>query len=280
MIPAYGYALAAVVASALIKVINRTCMHAGSNHWGTLIYYNLLGAGIMALVLPMPDFSAIDRHLGLVLLGNAVLWVAAGLYDLKSYKYLSATDSDVFGSVRLIILTAAGVVLFGEHLSAASIAGIGLILAAMLANSKVASLTWNRGIAYKFISCLLMAAALVIDKYLATEVSPGAIAILGFLLPGSLYVMLRIRSLHEVGSALRVGGAGMAATPLLGGVRYYCILQALALGDLITTTIILQSCVVLVYLFELSTLRKQACAWQRGICCACCAAGAAIVCIN
>ena len=276
---AVGFAIIAVLASACVKIIYRFSMKSGAGVWSTLVYYNLAGGAVLLLFLPAPDLQQIDSTIFLLLLLNGVIWVAAGLLDLYAFKYLSATDSDIFGSVRIVLLALAGVLLFGEGISTLAFIGIITVLGSMFFSKPTDGIQFGRGAFYRIAATSLVAVALIIDKHLATMINVETIAILGFLIPGALFSLIRCQHLKQMTLEIRNSTWAPLLAPLLGALRYYCIVQAFAVGELLTTTMILQSCVFFVFVLELLFLRNWSGIGRRGACSACCAIGATMACL-
>ena len=279
MLLSYGFALVAVFASAVVKLIFRFSIKSGAGERATLVFYNLLAGFALILVLSPLPFSQVDSSAWWFFIGNGILWVVAGLLELKSYRYLSATDADIYGSLRLVFLTAAGLILFGESLSPIAFIGILLMFLTIFFNVPVGAVRLNRGVLYKLISVLLITFALIVDKYLCSWVPSQVVAVMAFIVPAMIYLLISLPKLSELSLELRSFGFMMILAPLLGAVRYYCFIQAITIGDLVTTTVILQTCVVVVFLMELLFLKERQGMVRRGFCSLGCVFSAMLVCL-
>ena len=274
-----GFALIAVFTSASIKLIYRFSMKSGVDAWSLLIYYNLAAAATLLVFLPIPDISSIESQALYLLLLNGVLWAAAGLLDLRSYQYLSATDSDIYGSVKIVLLTLAGVLFFGEVVSGVAFIGIGAILAAMLLNQPVREWKINRGALYKLSATVVCVRVRIVFKQLTTMLPVETIALLGFFVPGLIFALIRFHQGAELIKAVRSYGRCLALVPLLGALRYFCVIQAFATGELIVTTMSLQGGGVLLFLYEFLFIKERVGNLTRGACSFGCLFGATLTCL-
>jgi len=187
---AIGFAVLAVILNAFKKVIYRGSIGSGSSIWGTAIYYNFIGGLILLSLISWDQLGSLQAEHWSLLILNTVVWVIAYLLDLHSYRFISATEGELYGSIQLVIMAAVGISLFGESLTPLELFGAGLILAAIFINYCSAPLSLNRGAAYKLASSVLVVAAILIDRHLTTVIDANLVIAFAFLGPGLVYASM------------------------------------------------------------------------------------------
>ena len=273
-------ALIAVLSSAIIKVTLRFCMTKNISQWATLIFYNGLSTVLLFAFLDLPQFSSIEVWPAILLFLNGALWVVAEILDIKSYRHLDASVGELFGSFTFILLTLAGVVLFNETLSLVAILGIGLIIASVVYIGVPTRKVSVDGIRYKVLSTFFIAAAVIMNKYLCGFVDTRIVVLTGFLIPAVAYVAIGYRDIPQIVPALVQTRMRLMIVPILSAISYYYSTEAFAKGSMSLTTVIIQTCMVFVFVLEVIVLHARQDMLRRALACTGCVAGVVAVCFG
>ena len=272
------YALGCVLASAFLKLVHRATMKQGVSRTSVLIFYNVAGGMLLIPAISPPQLLSISSAAWLLLLLASTLWLICDSLNLEALKHLSAADSDIFNTLRIVLLALIGVILFKDSLSASAILGIMIIIGAMLLNVDFSVLEFNKGTALALTATVFAAFAITIDKILLSMIEPALVVFFGFLIPGILLALRRPAEVRHVLPCLRSIGAPLLIAPILGVIRYHCMVHAYSLGQLSSVTMILQATVFLVFLLELVVMKEKSRLHRR--CCSSlgCVVGAVLVC--
>lgn len=270
-------ALAAANASAMIKVLFRKSVCDGVQARALLQYYHIIGAAVLIAVFGFPDYAAMSAStLGLMLL-SGFCWAFGALYRTKAYRDLEASETNIVGTLSLVLVTAVAILFFGESLSVAGLAGLVIILLSIAAGTEAGKMRFSPAMRDLLLSVLLITGALIIDRMLTDRVAVSEIAVSTLLIPALVFFA------SDPAGALRLGvppkelNFAFLAAPLLGAFRTYCLLYALAHGSLAVTYALLNTCVVFVFVYETCFLRLSEGRLRRGAYCVCCALGAVMV---
>lgn len=273
-----GFAFCAMICSAIIKIIYRQTMKSGVCAWTALLFSNFTAAIIITFSFQMPYLGDISRETLLILLANGLLWSIPCVLELGAYKYIDASVGEVYSSLRLIVIALGGVFIFHETFSALQLLGAALIFFAIIFNLKCGKLSFNKGTAYITSATLLIAVALMVDKYLTQIVDAKLILLSGYLVPAFVYLAIGFNKINQVPALLSGRGKLFAFVPLLGIARYYLGLSAFSIGDLTTTVIIGQTCVITVFVLEALFLKVYDNLARKCLSCAICSAGCILLC--
>lgn len=271
------YALACVGFSAVLKILQRILMQQNLSHHAVLIFYNIAG-GI--LLLPFIDFGSIASlsyySLGLLCLASA-LWLMCDFLHLSALKHIDATQSEVFGTLRIVLTVVVGVIVFRDALSLPAILGILLIVGAMLGSTDLKSIEFNRGASLVVLATVFGTMALSVDKILLETVDSATVVLFAFFIPGAILVLRRPAEAKLIWAGLKQARIIFAILPVLGVIRYYTMVSAYQLGQLTTVTMILQATVFVVFLLEIFFLQQRKMDLKKGASSFLCAVGAGLV---
>jgi drug/metabolite transporter (DMT)-like permease len=274
------YALVCVVTSAALKIVQSSCMQQSANRSSVLIWYNILGG---LLLLPFVSLNALSAVPGLawaLLFFAAVMWLLCDSFHLESMKYLSAADNEIISTLRVVLIALVGLILFQDQLSSSALLGMVIIVVSMVYNLDLSSLEFNKGTRLALIGAGCATLAISIDKVLLGFISPQIIVVFAFLIPGTILLLRRSQDAYKVLPTLKCVGFPLILAPVIGVIRYYCMVHAYSLGQLSSVTMILQATVFVVFLAELFLFRQsEKIMMKRGISSAGCAMGAVLVCL-
>jgi drug/metabolite transporter (DMT)-like permease len=272
------FAIASVVCSALNCILFKSAMRRGNYAWATLIVFHIVAVALLIVFTEIPDFLTLDTSVMMLLLLSCMFWVFGDLYGVKAYEYLDATVCELYGTLKLILITGVGIVLFQESLSVLAVVGLLLIIGAISYEYRGDAQHNPRGVFFMFLNVVLITGALCVDKYLTTLVADDVIVFYGFLLPMIVYVVLGHKALPQALPLLRDTKGLFLLTPILGVAAYACLIRALAIGDLSVTYTIQETAVIFIFLFEVVLLKVRQDLFSRAGSCLACATGAMMVC--
>lgn len=267
-------ALAVAVLCALNTIIFKNSMQSKCSEWAILLFFNAAGFIICSFVMPLPSLDQLNSHFYILLAGNGALFVLIGLCEMKAYRHLDASFSQVFGTLNVVLAALAGIVIFNESLSFFEFVGIALIAFATFVTANLKACRFNKGIYYKLASAGLYCIALTIDKYMAMHLTKSTIMFFGYLVPALLFILLDPRATREIMPAIRRSSFTVLLAPVFSVARLYFFLLALSLGDLAVTFAVAQTAIIFVFIFEILILRKTQHLLQKGAACSICLLGA------
>ena len=276
---AYAFALLAVVLTALRQIILRASMRAGQDEWPILILYNLGAPVLLCFFAGVPVIEGASLETIALLVFSCAFWVVYSVCDLKSHAHLDVAVGAVLSTLNFVLIVVGGVLLFDEHLSLPGVLAAALIVASALRTTRVPSnFGFSAGVKYKLIAIAVLASNMLLTKYLTTQLDSMLIAILGFFIPGVMYVLLKPEQVNQIPDAIKSSNGLVLLLPFISALNYFSLLKALELGGVSTTYTILQTSVVFVFLFGAVLLGERENMLRRGVSCALCAVGAFIVC--
>lgn len=270
-------AIAAANVSAAVKVIFRKSMCSGGHARALLQYFHIVGAVALIAFFGLPEYAAMESHvLGLLFL-SSLCWTFGTLYRTKAYRDLEASETNIIGTLSLVLITAVSILFFDESLSVIGIVGIVVILLSIAAGTDVRSFRLRSGVRELLISVMLISLALIIDRVLTRHIDISEIAVSTFLLPSVYFLLMDLRAARSLPRIICSGEQTFVLAPLLGALRTYLVLYALANGSLAVTYALLNTCVVFVFVYETMFLQLREGRMRRGAYCLCCALGAVMV---
>ena len=273
------FALLAVLFSAVHSITSRSLMRRKLSPEALLIICT--GLGSVALI-PFIDFDALlvpEPLLGLILI-SCFIWNLADYYSEKAHQHLSATACSILGSLTLVVVTAAGVMLFDETLGWVGICGVAIILLGIFVQSTNVEFRWSGiGVKLKLLAVVTASAAVVLDKYLTEELAPEVILFYGFFACHVLYLCMFYRHLPSVTKLLRTAPCTVACNAACWVLSYHFFLLALAVGSLTVTYTILETTVVAIFILEVLFLQLRDGLLRRGLASGLCCLGAILVCM-
>ncbi len=273
---ALAYAFLAVFAAALIRIILRMLALSGARPFNTLIIYNLGSFLIILSVFGVPRLDNLRTIDAAILLLVGILWTAAMWLDLRSAKELDASTGELFGSCGFIITSLAGVFILGDRLSWGGAAGMLLVVATSAVG--ISALRFSlKGCALRTLAVCIGGAATILSKVLSATLPIELIMLVGVLVPGISYLILGFREVRELPLIIAKTKGWILAIPLLVTIDYFAAMKALALGSLVVSLTIFQSCIVFVFLIEWLVLRQSDRLLKRGIACSCALAGVILI---
>ncbi|MCB0358180.1 MAG: hypothetical protein KDD44_01040 [Bdellovibrionales bacterium] len=270
-------AIGAANVSALVKLILKRSVSAGADIQATLQFYNLSAALILALVFGLPDFGTLNAEAAGLLALSGCLWVSGSSYDTKAYEHLEASASEVLGSLSLIFVTLAGIFLYGETIAEEGYVGICIILACIVLGGDISGIRLNLGLVHKLVGIVFQSAALIVDRHLATLIPANEVAFYAFAMCGLLHLTIARTSASQIPDTIQKCGPELLMLPILGAARYYLLIYALANGSLALSYALLQTTMIFIFIIEAAFLGLQQDLLKRGVHCACCATGAAVL---
>jgi drug/metabolite transporter (DMT)-like permease len=251
------FAIAAVVCSALNCIIFKVAMKRKNYAWETLIVFHVVAVALLIGLVDIPPIGTVDSTSILLMCGGCLLWVFGDLYGVKAYEFLDASVCELYGTLKLLLIVSAGILLFGESISFLAVIGILLVVAAIALQYNADAEHNRKGVCYILLNVVLIAGALSIDKYLTTRVSEEFIIFYGFLIPMCIYVVLGYRAIPRSFTLLRDTRYMFLLAPVLGIASYACLIRALAIGDLAITYTIQETAVIFIFLFEIGLLKAR-----------------------
>lgn len=275
---AYEFAIIAVLAGSIVKILNKSLVSNSVSPYAIYFFYTASSTLITLIFTP----KGLPYHFSLstwaLLFGAGAVWTIAGVFNLKAYEYISASDGEVFSKLSLVLITLGGVFLYDETLSSGALFGFALIVSTIFLNVTKVQFTWSKGIFYALIATTATGVAVICDKYLSTKVPASQLTLISYALP-AVFLFFRDTGVVKTSiKALQLNGWKMLFIPFLGTLRYYCIISAFAIGELTKISIILETAIVLVFVGEFLLLREKQSLATRSTCCALCLTGALLVC--
>jgi drug/metabolite transporter (DMT)-like permease len=244
------FALLAVLSTALLRITLKHCAVSSDRAWATLILYHVGGVVVLIPFLGIPSLSGLSSSQILLLLVSGALFALAALLDIYAMKHIDASAGEVFHTLTFIVSVVAGLLMFHEECSLPKIFGAVIIVAGILYEARRAVLKATHGFMYKLGSAMLIAASMVITKFL-TDTTPSEIIILsGFVIPGVVYLLLGWRDLGEIPATIRKSKGLILTVPIFDAMSYAFGVNALALGEMSTTYMIFQTTISAVFLLE------------------------------
>jgi drug/metabolite transporter (DMT)-like permease len=276
------YAVVAVICNALSCIIFKHAMRRKDYTWETLIVFHLLAIAILLVFVEIPTLTQLEPSHLFVLIGACLLWVCGDLHGVKAYKHLDASICEMYGTLKLILVTAVGVWIFKESLSGLALLGMGIVIGAIVIQCRMQvkrAVHSSTGMLYILINILFIATALSLDKYLTTVIAEEVIVFYGFLVPAVAYLLLGYKSLPHSISLIRDTGGMFLLAPVFGVISYFCLIKALATGELATTYTVQQTAVIFLLLFEVLFFNARENLKARAAACSACAVGTTMVCV-
>ena len=275
---AVGFALTAMGFGAVNKILLRFSMSEKSCPWAVMMISALMGSIFVLSFFDFPYFGDLNSFAVMLLVFNGMLWVAPWILELKAYEHLDASVAEVYGALRLILLIVAGVFLFDEGMSLMQFSGVIIIFGTVIISADKGSFSSNPGVRYSIASTLLMSTGMIIDKYL-TQFLPAELLLLsGYCIPALIVSVIGFRRIRSIPAAVVSSRYLLLIVPALGVARYYAFVQAFAVGDVTTTTIIVRAGVVMVFVLEVALLQMREDLWRKGASCLACLIGTILVC--
>ena len=269
-----------VVAALLIganKVFFRQASLRGVPSAHLLVIFYGGGCIAAALFFPLPalfERNLIDLSLLVV---NGLIWTTIGVMEQRVYRSVEASVIALLDSLLLLLLTAAGLVLFGEALPVSKLLGVVCIALAVAISAKGRRSGDLQVITVKLIAICLVGVALSIDKYLATRIPIGEIVLLGYALPGLFLAAYARPPLSGILSSARKLGRYSIILSVCSVGGFACTIQAFASGSLAMTSALIQTSIVFTFLIELAVADVRQQRLRPAICAMLCTVGAVIV---
>ncbi|MCB0343803.1 MAG: EamA family transporter [Bdellovibrionales bacterium] len=270
-------AVAAANVSAAVKVIFRKSMCSGGQARALLQYYHIAGALMLVSVFGFPAYSSMPTDVFWLLVASSLCWTFGTLYRTKAYRDLEASETNIIGTLSLVLITAVAIVFFDESLSVLGIVGMVVILLSIAAGTDIRQFRFRKSVRDLLVSVLLISSALVIDRILTRELPIAEIAVSTFLLPSVYFLLMDLKAARKLPQIISSGESSFFWAPLLGAVRTCFVLFALAHGSLAVTYALLNTCVIFVFAYETVFLQLREGRMRRGAYCLCCALGAVMV---
>lgn len=280
---AYSFALISVIAQAFKQVAMRGSLKTGLDVWPVLIFYNLAAAVILCLFGYIPSLEGVNLYTGILTVISCFIWVAICLLELKAHAHLDVAVGAVLSTLNFVLIMVGGVFIFNEHMSFPAFLAAALIVASAARTTDISGCIRKAagqsvGVRYKLTSILLLASNMLLTKYLTTQVDSMTLAVSAFYIPGVIYAAIAPHKINAIPDSIRESKGKVLAIPVFCALNYSAVLKALELGNVSTTYAILQTSVVVVFLFGAALLQERENMLQRGVSCALCAVGAFIIC--
>lgn len=271
-------AFIAVILESLDGVIIKHTMDEEGCPWAVLIFLHVAAVLLLLPLLSISVLTKVSTTGAVFLLLSGILWVVGDLYCVKAYKHLDAAVCSIYGKLRIIFITIAGIVIFSESISLITFIGIGLILAAITYQLDLKSLTLDRGIILILVSVIFHTGAFIVDKHLTSLVAEGTIVFYGFLLPALVYTTYGHRHIKNILPTVKASKYSLLISPVFCVTAYYCLIAALARGDLSITYIIQETSIIFIFVFEVLLLKSYDNFFRKAASCCICTLGAILVC--
>ena len=126
-------------------------------------------------------------------------------------------------------------------------------------------------------SVFLVASGRVYDTYLARILSAETITFTGYLMPTLLLAALKPHAVLAIPQIIKNASWWGLVAIIFSPLHYFCLIQALAHGELSKTVLLLQSSMVFLLLMERFVLHITAPQLPRIIACALCASGVVLM---
>ena len=245
--------------------------------WGILMLNNVGATLVLLSVIPFPHYLEFDSHVLMFLFLSGACWVLAASFDLKSHTYLDASVGSILSSIRYVLLTLVGVLLFKEDIAWLGAGGVALILISVAMMIDFSSLTFRKGAFFKILAVVFAGVALITDKYLTGLVDIEVVVFTAFFLPGTFYVLSRPLKVQAMVSEVVQSRGKMILTPIGLAAMYYCYAHAFGEGELTVTIAIAQTTVVVVFIFGVLFLKERDRLFMRAFSSILCVLGAILV---
>lgn len=246
-----------------------------SEHLLVIFYFG--GVACSVLYYPLP--AVFDREpLELSLLvANGLIWTLISAMDTRVYKSIEASVVALLDSIQLLLLTAVGLILFGESLPLLKLLGVLCVAGAVGFSTRSRPQGDAKVIAVKLLSVCLAGAALSIDKFLASRMPIGDLVVLGYAIPGLflvLYTRPNMRGLAA--SAFKLGRYTFVLSVCSFG-GFACTIHAFATGSLTVTSALIQTSIVVTLLVEFVVGDVRGARLRPALCAGACTVGAIAV---
>lgn len=271
-------AFIAVIAASLDGIVWKYTIDRKGCPWATLIIFHIIAVFLITPFVSMSDLTDISWQGGLILFLSCITWVVGDLYSVKAYEYLDAAVCEVYGTLKLVLVATAGILLFSEKITVVTLIGMGLIIASVAYQLDLKKLKWNKGMAFKAVSIIFHSVALITDKFLTNLMAEETIVFYGFLVPAIIYSGAGYKYLGNIKSSIVKSNYVFLISPFLGVTAYYFLIQALALGDLSVTYMIQETAIIFIFILEVVLLKANEDFVRKAMSCVFCALGAVLVC--
>lgn len=272
-------ALGAVFSSSLDAICYKWMMKRGACPVSTLFLCSIIASFTMLFFVDWDIIFSVDWQVLALMAVSCVIWGISDWSDVEAYKHMNAATSEMFGALTLIVVLVASVVLFQETINPLNWLGITLILGSLFYRTRLLSFQWNIGVFLRLLGVVFGSAALIYDKLITKSVAEEVMVFYGFAFMSLFYLVVAGKRLTNIPFTIRRSGVVILLSPLLSLATYLCLIIALSRGELSVTYTIQQSCIVLVFLFEVVLLKVRDNILRRGFASACCMLGALLVCV-
>lgn len=271
-------AFLSVIALSLESIVWKYSIDKGSCPIATLVLYHILAVFLLLPFTGIPIPHDINISVWVLLFLSCAVWVIGDYFSVKAYEYLDASVCSIYGMMTLVLVTTAGIFIFGESLSVISVVGIIMIIIAVVFQLNFKNLIWNQGSVYKLTAIFFHTLALIIDAYLVSQVSEKVIVFYGFLLPAIIYILFGFKKLSNLPFIFKETQGVFLLAPVLGVAYYYFFILAISQGSLAITYAIQETSVIFILLFEVALFKVSCDFYRKAVSCGVCALGAILVC--
>lgn len=268
--------LAALCATA-VSVMYRVYAARGGDLGALLLLQSLPTGLVMALLLRPSGLAALSALDWAVFVVSGLLWALMAHLDVRAYETMGAGVNAVLNTSRVVLLTASGLLLFAEPMSAAQALGCVLVLLGILGIVASRGEVSREGLRYRAACVLVGGLALTLDKWLTGHADPGLVTLSGYLVPGLLFAAQQRGRREAIGVELARSWRLLLATSALYGALGVALIFSLAAGRLWSTMLVYEARVVFTFAVGALWLGERASVLRRGIAALVCLAGVAVV---
>lgn len=275
---AIACAFVSVIAGSLDAILYKWMVKQGGCALNLLLISSMLAPLFMLAFVDTSLIFSISIETLLLMAVSCAIWCVADWSNVEAYRYMNASVNQMFGALTLVLILFASIFLFGEEMNELNGLGVLLIISSIIYRTRTVKFDWNKGVVIRLLGVLFGAGALIYDKYLTASFHEEVIVFWGFALMTVFYAILGYRRLSNLPMTIKRVKGAILISPLLSLIAYYALITAFRYGELATTYTIEQSCIVVVFLFEVFLLKMRDNLWTRGFASLGCMIGATLIC--
>lgn len=275
----YLLILISVFLYAISGLVSNNTIKSGGNFISVAVLLNLpIGFFCLIYCLFYVDLSSISILNWGLLLASGILWSISCYLRLDSFKDINTSTSYILGTLQLIILTLAGVIIFSEAITLPKIIGILITIIAICLMLDFKDIQLNSGACKRLLSTIFAAVAVIIAKQLSTLIPFEIILALDYFIPGAIIAIVFPSCLTEFKSAIKHSRYLLLFTPPLVVLAYFLKLKVFSMGgELMIVSIICQTGLAFVLFIEVFLLKQLDNLYRRSLSAALCSTGAILV---
>ncbi len=228
------WALLSAVSTAAERAANRFSLANKEQYFDYMLAYNL-GALVCVTLVTATSTQGFDLPADpmtiLWLMTSGLLWFFGCVYSFKADQHSEVSVTALISQLKILFMFVAGIWIFGESMSGLKFVGLLLILGGLALRLQVKG-AFNKGTVFKTLAVVITSGATLVDKSLSTKVSPGILAIAGYLLPFIFSIFVGRKFLHSFWDYLLSLQFRPLLIGVLSGVAHYALIRSFVGGPL------------------------------------------------